>query len=120
MIRVKMVLGNRERKIMENTENEIIETGSVEIEESANAGPEQEEAKGKTYPTQTVLTIRAIVGGYVMYLAYQIATSENEVTPWMWAAVALFVIAGGFLVGMSVKHFICGEYEGGRGDHTHR
>lgn len=73
-----------------------------------------ENKNGKNYPTQTVLTIRAIVGGYVVYLAYQIITSKNEITPLMWAAVALFIAAGSALVIMSVKHFICGEYEGGK------
>lgn len=112
--------GEDERKIMENTETEITVSEPVETEAAASVENTESEPAGKTWPTQTVLTIRAIVGGYVMYLAYQIITSGNEITPLMWAAVALFIVAGGFLVGMSVKHFICGEYEGGRGDHTRR
>ena len=68
------------------------------------------------YPTQVVLSIRAIVGGYLMYLAYQIITSDSEITTLMWIAVGIFILAGAALVIMSVKHFICGEYEGGKKD----
>lgn len=94
---------------MEEKDNNITETDSQ---------TENEKDKGShtNFPTQAVLTIRAIVGGYVIYLAYQIITSGNEITPLMWAAVALFIVAGVALVVMSVKHFICGEYVGGKRD----
>ena len=95
-----------DNRLMETNEN-TEETQTVE-----NA----DEPSGKSYPTQVVLTIRTIVGAYVFYLAYQIVTSGNEVTAPMWAAVILFFVAGGALVIMSVKHFICGEYEGGKKD----
>ena len=72
--------------------------------------------KKKTYPTQVVLTIRMIVGIYVFYLAYQIVTSPDELSVPMWAAVVLFFVAGAGLAVMSIKHFICGEYEGGKKD----
>lgn len=81
-----------------------------ETEESQN------ESKGRNFPTQAALIIRALVGGYVAYLAYQIATSKSEITPIMWAAVAVFTVGGVGLVIMSIKHFICGEYEGGSKD----
>ena len=87
--------------------------------EQENLTPETEEIpdpEKKNYPTQTALAIRAIVGGYVAYLAYQIATSKSEVTPLMWVAVAVFTIAGVGLVAMSIKHFVCGEFEGGKKD----
>ncbi len=80
---------------------------------------EKNDNNNKNYPSQTVLTIRAIVGGYVIYLAYQIITSKSETTPLMWAAIVLFIVAGSALVIMSVKHFICGEYEGGKKDENH-
>ena len=80
---------------------------------------EKNDKNNKNYPSQTVLTIRAIVGGYVIYLAYQIITSKSETTPLMWAAIVLFIVAGSALVIMSVKHFICGEYEGGKKDENH-
>ena len=96
----------------EEIKDEIIETDSEETVKDENPSEE----KKSNYPTQTVLTIRAIVGGYVIYLAYQIITSGNKISAWMWAAIALFIIAGSGLVITSVKHFICGEYEGGKRD----
>ena len=90
-------------------------TDTKEITEDT-AGKEQDKEKSNNYPTQVVLTIRTIVGAYVLYLAYQIVTSGGEKSPFIWAAVALFIVAGAGLVIMSVKHFICGEYEGGKKD----
>lgn len=94
---------------MENEEKDIVTTDTQMTDSDENS-------KKKNYPTQVVLTIRTIVGAYVIYLAYQIITSDEEVTGWMWAAVALFIVAGAALVIMSVKHFIMGEYEGGKRD----
>ncbi|MBR2530218.1 MAG: hypothetical protein IKE35_04235 [Lachnospiraceae bacterium] len=93
---------------LNNTEEEI-------IEESLPEGEKTKEDH-HNFPTQAVLTIRAIVGIYVVYLAYQIITSDSEITPWMWGAVGLFIVAGSGLVVMSVKRFICGEYVGGKKD----
>lgn len=104
---------------VENSEtiekNEIVETVTEET-----AGETIPEENGSSYPKQAILTIRAIVGGYVMYLAYQIITSGNEISAWMWAAIALFIVAGTGLVVTSVKHFICGEYEGGKAERDQR
>ena len=97
-------------------EDPVIETGET-AEVTTQLTEEEEKEPGKTnFPTQMNLTIRAIVGGYVVYLAYQIITSKSEMTPLMWAAVAVFIVAGVGLVAMSVKHFVCGEYEGGKKD----
>ncbi len=85
------------------------------VTETEETAEEQKEPE-KNYPTQMNLTIRGIVGGYVAYLAYQIVTSKSEMTPLMWVAVAVFIFAGVGLVALSVKHFICGEYEGGKKD----
>ena len=87
----------------------------TESEETAEIAEETKETKNN-YPTQLNLTIRAIVGGYVAYLAYQIVTSKGEMTPLMWVAVAVFIFAGVGLVALSIKHFVCGEYEGGKKD----
>ena len=112
---------------MDNTENtEIIENESVEVvtpeevlEETPNeseAIPEEDVKSGKNYPTQVVLTIRTIVGVYVAYLAYQIITSKEEIQPLMWVPIVIFIVAGAALVITSIKHFVCGEYEGGKKD----
>ena len=89
------------------TEGEVVEDAG---EESAAEG------KKSSYPTQVALGIRAVVGAYVVYLAYQLFTSKNEMTPVMWAAAVLFIVAGVALIGFSIKHYVCGEYEGGRQD----
>lgn len=106
---------------MENTDNEVVE--KEEIADTAEDAkitiedqPEAESEKKSKYPTQLNLTIRAIVGGYVLYLAYQLVTSKDELTTLMWGAVAVFVLAGTALIILTVKHFVCGEYEGGKKD----
>lgn len=103
---------------MENQETDIIEDAEYTDLDSNTETTEgsEEKDKGGRFPTQLVLTIRTIVGAYVIYLAYQVITSGNELSVPMWAAVILFIVAGSALVIMSVKHFICGEYEGGKKD----
>ena len=86
------------------------------LSDTESIEPEPDKQPKSAYPTQVVLTIRTIVGGYLVYLAYQIITSGSKISAWMWAPVILFIIAGAALVVMSVKHFICGEYEGGKKD----
>ena len=83
--------------------------------ETATDGAEEPE-KNNNYPTQAALTIRGIVGAYVIYLAYQLMTSKDELTVIMYAAVGLFIVAGSGLIIMSIKRFISGEYEGGKKD----
>ena len=97
------------------TENETVEP--VETVEGEIVETEQKENRGgKSYPTQTLLAIRALVGGYVLYLAYGLFTSKDELTPLMWGAAIVFIVAGVALVVLSIKRFICGEYEGGKKD----
>lgn len=103
-------------EIAADPENEAVTDGQTGEIITREEHIEETSAEKKNYPTQVVLTIRTIVGAYVIYLAYQIITSDSEVTPLMWAAVALFIVAGAGLVIMSVKHFIMGEYEGGKKD----
>ncbi len=103
---------------MDNNVPDQIE--DAKYEELDNAGETEdisdEKENRSKYPTQLVLTIRTIVGAYVIYLAYQIITSDGAKSIPIWAAVILFIVAGSALVIMSVKHFILGEYEGGRKD----
>ena len=97
---------------MDNTENLTVEDAAAGESDPGNS----EKSSKKTYPTQAVLTIRMIVGVYVAYLAYQIITSKEEIPPLMWVPIVIFIIAGAALVITSVKHFVCGEYEGGKKD----
>ena len=102
---------------MDSIDNETVETiEDAEVEELDNTVSENSDEGKRSYPTQVVLTIRMIVGIYVFYLAYQIVTAPDELSILMWAFVVLFFIAGAGLAVMSVKHFICGEYEGGKKD----
>lgn len=104
---------------MDNEETQVTtveQTDETTVDKTVEETGEDNGSKKRVFPTQTQLAIRAIVGGYVLYLAYQIATSKEELTWLMWAAVAVFVVAGVALVIMSVKHFILGEYDGGRAD----
>lgn len=107
---------------MDNSELEPVEEAQFEeldVKEEADIAqtPGEDNKSGHSnYPTQLALAIRAIVGGYVLYLAYQLMTSENELTTLMWIFAGVFVIAGSGLVIMSIKHFLCGEYEGGKKD----
>ncbi|MCR5301180.1 MAG: hypothetical protein K6E49_01940 [Lachnospiraceae bacterium] len=107
-----------ENELMETTDTETADTEAADTKaaDTQITNTEDETGEKRSFPTQVVLTIRTIVGAYVIYLAYQIITSDEEVTPWMWAAVVLFIVAGAALVIMSVKHFIMGEYEGGKKD----
>ena len=108
---------------MENKISDLPEETGTTIqtengEDTAKKAGEEEavEKKKSSYPTQVALGIRAVVGAYVVYLAYQLFTSKNEMTPVMWAAAVLFIVAGVALIGFSIKHYVCGEYEGGRQD----
>ena len=97
-------------------ENEIKENEIVEETLESEEDTRDDSNDGKSYPTQALLAIRALVGGYVLYLAYGLFTSKDELTPVMWGAAIVFIVAGVALFVLSVKHFICGEYEGGKKD----
>jgi len=75
-----------------------------------------EKKKVKVYPTQVMLTIRVIVGGYVLYSMYQVMTSEASKSTAMYAMVVVLALVGGFLVVWSLKNLVMGEYEGGKAD----
>ena len=70
----------------------------------------------KRYPTQLVLTIRVIVGAYVLYSVYEVMTSGEDKSLWMYLAVAFIAIAGTIILGWALKMLICGQYEGGKAD----
>ena len=77
--------------------------------------------KTKRYlPTQSMLSIRAVVGAYLIYLAYDIANTEAITVPRIGIILfcILFVIAGIVLVITTIRSFIKGEYIGGKADFT--
>lgn len=71
--------------------------------------------KSKYLNTQVVLTIRVIVGGYLVYIAYGLFTSETRTLPLTFAAV-FFAIVGAVIAVWSLKHLVLGEYQGGKAD----
>ena len=98
---------------IENEATDMIESTVSETE--TEIVTEDNTDKKKSYPTQMMLAIRALVGGYVLYLAYGLIRS-NEKTPLIYAFIVLFVIAGILLIALSIRHYIRGEYEGGSSD----
>lgn len=76
--------------------------------------------KKKYLPNQSMLAIKAVLGGYLVYLAYDIMSTEILMGPRVGITIfcILFVIAGVFLVITTVRSFIRGEYIGGKADFT--
>lgn len=76
--------------------------------------------KKKYLPNQSMLAIKAVLGGYLVYLAYDIMSTEILTGPRVGIILfcILFVIAGIFLVITTVRSFIRGEYIGGKADFT--
>lgn len=76
--------------------------------------------KKKYLPNQSMLAIKAVLGGYLVYLAYDIMSTEILTGPRIGIILfcVLFVIAGIFLVITTIRSFIKGEYIGGKADFT--
>ncbi len=77
--------------------------------------------KQGSLPTQMGLLFRTIAGAYLMYLAYSIYGSAENVVGVekiaFVAAIAVFAIVGAAVVISSLRSMQRGEYEGGAGDH---
>ena len=73
-------------------------------------------------PTQLTLTVRALVGGYLLYTDYQLIgsltnpdnTPQNKV--FFGVAMLVFLVVGVFLLGLSAKYYKEGRYQGGAMD----
>lgn len=73
-------------------------------------------------PTQLTLTVRALVGGYLLYTDYQLIgsltnpdnTPQNKV--FFGVAMFVFLVVGVFLLGLSAKYYKEGRYQGGAMD----
>jgi len=75
----------------------------------------------KSYlPNQSMLAIRAVLGGYLVYLAYDVMSTEILTGPRIGITLfcILFVIAGVMLLFSTIRSFIRGEYVGGKADFT--
>lgn len=93
-------------EVIENTVVESIETSQ---EENVNENR-------KPYPSTGILSIRIIVGLYVLYNMYQVITSDSEKAVYLYVIVVLMTLVALFLVGTSLIHYIKGEYSGGKAD----
>lgn len=71
-------------------------------------------------PSQTMLLIRMVLGGYLLFLAYDIVGTEllsgRRVV--IIALCVIFVISGIILTSISIRSLIKGEYIGGKEDST--
>ena len=75
----------------------------------------------KSYlPNQSMLAIKAVLGGYLVYLAYDFMSTEILTGPRIGITLfcILFVIAGVMLLFSTIRSFIRGEYVGGKADFT--
>ena len=81
---------------------------------------DNKDKKKKYLPNQSMLAIKAVLGGYLVYLAYDIMSTEILTGPRVGITLfcVLFVIAGIFLVITTIRSFIKGEYIGGKADFT--
>lgn len=81
----------------------------------------KEQTNSKKYlPNQSMLFLKGLIGGYLVYLAYDIISTEilAEARIGIIVAAGLFVLAGIVLVITTVRTFIRGEYVGGKADIT--
>lgn len=81
-----------------------------------NKNTQENAVTPKRYPTQLVLTIRVIVGAYVLYSMYEVLSSGDEKSTLMYVAVALIAVIGLIILVWALKMLICGQYEGGKAD----
>lgn len=75
----------------------------------------------KSYlPNQSMLAIKAVLGGYLVYLAYDVMSTEILTGPRIGITLfcILFVIAGVMLLFSTIRSFIRGDYVGGKADFT--
>ena len=79
---------------------------------------EKENKSRKYLPNQSMLAIKVILGGYLVYLAYDIMSTEIYAGPRIGIVLfcILFVVAGIFLIITTARSFIRGEYIGGKAD----
>lgn len=100
---------------MEEMKEEITEELSEELSEEITE-EKKDGKKKKVLASQTSLTIRVVVGAYILYNMYQIYTSDSEKSVFIIIMMILLSVISAALVIFSVKNFIMGEYVGGKAD----
>lgn len=83
------------------------------------ASSNNEENKKPVYPTQTMLCIRVIVAGYLLYLSYDLFVTREASSIKLWQLIlilAIFVICSVYIIANSIYLFVKGMYVGGKAD----
>lgn len=81
----------------------------------------REPAYSNKLPNQLLLTCRALVGGYLIYLAKELLDGINSPDNGssgvvIIAAIIIFIICGFIFLYASVRNFVIGRYVGGKLD----
>lgn len=82
--------------------------------ETADQEPQKKRYRGMT-STKNGLTVRALIGAFLLYYAYSIAsditsTSAGQRAP-LYAFIAIFAIVGIWVIADSIKRLIKKEYD---------
>lgn len=83
------------------------------------ASSNNEENKKPVYPTQTMLCIRVIIAGYLLYLSYDLFITREASSIKLWELIlilTLFIICGVYIIVNSIYLFAKGMYVGGKAD----
>ncbi len=78
----------------------------------------KQDDKKQVLPNQAMLFLRGFIGGYLIYLAYELIRDESRTAPRMIVIIfsIIFVIAGIFILVWMIRSWIRGEYVGGKAD----
>lgn len=95
--------------------------GDVTVIESQDGIVEEksenvQDTKKKSYPSKGMLSIRIVVGAYILYNMYEIIVSDSEKSVLIYVLVAALTVAAGIIIVMSIIRYIKGEYSGGKAD----
>lgn len=88
------------------SQDEIVEEKSENVQDT----------KKKSYPSKGMLSIRIVVGAYILYNMYEIIVSDSEKSVLIYVLVAALTVAAGIIIVMSIIRYIKGEYSGGKAD----
>ena len=91
----------------------VIESRDEIVEEKSE---NVQDTKKKSYPSKGMLSIRIVVGAYILYNMYEIIVSDSEKSVLIYVLVAALTVAAGIIIVMSIIHYIKGEYSGGKAD----
>lgn len=80
---------------------------------------DKQKTNKSSLPTQTMLVIRVIVAGYLLYLSYDLFVTRESSSIKLWQLIlilALFIVCSIYILITSLYMLIKGKYEGGKAD----